>query len=585
MGEKRSLSELPHDIVDQILSYLTNTDAIKVGILSKDLYNTMRTRTNLLFDSDSFVSPGSEIAWDCDPELREKIHKEASCMVSTLQRYHMENIDLEIFTYKGAHDFYGPSNQCIELATTKNSLRILNLSMCHPTTVLPSSVFGIESLVELSLQRCCIREQQESGISCPNLRRLFLGEVLLQNHINMERWFEKIIRSYPLIESIEITYCGDTYRVVCFKVSNLQNLKQLKVHLFPGHNIEVDVAPNLESVSCITFKSLFGTRVRLSFRQSEYRNLRSLFLTHDVGVNDSDDGCFSFSHRTRQFPQLEELSIQHYENLKRINISSPSLKKIRLASMRNLEVADFDVPSLAVFEYENVCDNVLGTIGTIVPDVSFVSRGGAERQWISRIKLSCQSDASGLVELKEFLIPFEGSQVFMTIDLKFEGNYVDDLDCYEMVIDDDDSFPVSSCSAVNGIEIQEFVLDGLKWVWEEGKFFLSSARAALLLLGILGFCRPKTIIIPDLYYYNNPKLIYEMMVLRSDRSELWDVTSVEIEIVLYSTRTEGNPSEVRRRVLHRPRPSDKWEFLELLKADEKSSYKVSLRFSLEWRRS
>ncbi|CAI9116030.1 OLC1v1017074C1 [Oldenlandia corymbosa var. corymbosa] len=307
------------------------------------LYTTVLTCPTFVFEPESILSCRNKFPTKRLPKI---CRGEFDHMLSTLVRYQNQNIGLESFTMK-AHiheaNMKQICNRCVELATTgRKGLRSLTLSPdfgFNNTSVLPSSVFQVESLVELSLGSCTVLLEQHP--SWPNLIRLSLRFMRFEN---LEAWIEKVIQGCPLIEAMKINDCLDIDdgRQHYFKVTNLEKLTQLNVFVYPGYSVEVGATPNLESLTCGTYtRELVYSWPDLC--QPGYQNLKRLYLSNNLGINGnhSHDHDFSSMDWTQQFPQLEELSIQDYTNLQRVNISSRSLRKIKLVGLIRLEEAYF----------------------------------------------------------------------------------------------------------------------------------------------------------------------------------------------------------------------------------------------------
>ncbi|CAI9118100.1 OLC1v1019618C1 [Oldenlandia corymbosa var. corymbosa] len=359
----------------------------------------------------------------------------------------------------------------------------------------------------------------------PNLKRLSLERVTFEAGT-----FEDMIGGCPLIEILEIqffywdimqTRSEQTKRCMHkqMKITNLHRLKQLKVGL--------------------------------KFDQPEYRNLKSLTLRHgndhDLSI---DDG---WAHK---FPQLEELSIEGYKNLRTFKVSSPSLKKIRLVDICQLKQAHYDVPNVTIMEYENyICYNSYG--GLVFPKFSF---NVVNPECNFRIKLGHKTDVddSWLVELKEFVTNLEPSKTSMSVD--FTGD-----------------------------------------VGNQNWYTGSSASPRAFLHGIFWMFKPQTItfrhkwLLDDEYY----KIMYHIMVLRIDLaglcnyqlSKLWNVKKITtlphtFKHGIYST----NFSRKRTRYqLSQPLPNRE-KFLELLKESfdhmrckETEHGGITVSFNLEWK--
>ncbi|CAI9118102.1 OLC1v1019620C1 [Oldenlandia corymbosa var. corymbosa] len=130
-----------------------------------------------------------------------------------------------------------------------------------------------------------------------------------------------------------------------------------------------------------------------------------------------DNFSIDWEHK---FPQLEALSIQVYRHLRAINISSRSLKKILLISNCKLLVAQFDVPNIAIFEYQNYLN--YDDRDELMPDLPKLSFTYVLGGWISCIRLECKDNInnSWLLKLEEFLTELSGSETL--INVYFVGN-------------------------------------------------------------------------------------------------------------------------------------------------------------------
>ncbi|CAI9101140.1 OLC1v1038399C1 [Oldenlandia corymbosa var. corymbosa] len=569
MGERRSLSELPEDIIHHILSYLTHKEAIsQVSVLAKEFLTAVRSRPPL----ETLVV---DTHWE-----QEKCKQELDFVFSTLVTYHKENIHLEAFTLKAncSHQFKNLYNPCIELAVAKKGLRILNLSVYG--AALPSSVFQAEFLVELSLTRCYLEglgKEEEKSLSTsitpwwPNLKRLILEDVTFYK----KGMFEDIVKGCPLIETMEMNGLRCPYQKSSFRITNIHNLKQLSVRLIPGTTVELYESPNLESAAFGSHNPRDGYN-KIIFWHSEYQNLKSLFLHENRSAVMSHSFDMSMTHK---FPQLQELSIQGVQNFQTINISSRSLKKIKLLRICNLQEARFDVPNIAVFEYDNYIDSKSREFlrNKCFPELSFnVGCGGVSSRkgtWNSRIILECNDIkiiTSRLEELKKFLTAFRGSQTLVTLYLPLSRNNKN--------VDDDIADQVRTDDSVvfEKPEIREFVIHEKSI--SKRRSSLSSVHAVLR--SVFWICRPQTLTFQNWSDYDQyPKQIYEMLISGDHHlhDKLWDVTS--IEMFQDTSKKGGQPPQ-----LHQPSNSE--EFLKQLEAYKKTSTtigKITISFHLEWR--
>lgn len=147
----------------------------------------------------------------------------------------------------------------------------------------------------------------------------------------------------------------------------------------------------------------------INFPASEYENLKELLLG-DVEIYDN-----FFENLENKFPRLEDISIQHCQNLQTMKISSHSLKKIQLSYCNGLKEAHFDVPRIVIFEY----GVYYGGENANFPRLSFAAASG---KWASRIEFECiqDVDTSLFLKLKEFLARLNQSEVCLSATFRWK---------------------------------------------------------------------------------------------------------------------------------------------------------------------
>ncbi|CAI9118101.1 OLC1v1019619C1 [Oldenlandia corymbosa var. corymbosa] len=509
-----SLSDLPEETVHHILSYLkfTPKQAIRLSILSKQLLSAFHTSPSLDFDLRRF--PG-----DRQFSVEQHLY-----VLLTLERYKQQNIGLEKLKLQ-SEDFI----------------------------LLPRSFFQVTTLEELSLKGCKLMELERfATIKWPNLKRLSLVEISLSTTT-----FGCIVKGCPVIETLEIKDCGYTGQLN-IKLTNFHRLREIDISLLYKQTVEVDEAPNLESVACKFHHSEdTAASKRLNFHKSAYQNVRSLFLDHRSGDS------FSMDYWTRKFPRLEELSLEGFSKLTTIDIASPTLKRIHLVNIFNLEEAYFDLACIAVFDYRHDVYRKSVTI----PKVSF---NGVSGKWISHIKLGRLQHIEGLLHLNNFLTAIKGSEISITVEL---SNKVDA-----------DHYVAHSCP-----EVEEFCI-------MQREFSYISPHCAIL-RGIFGICHPRTISYQFYSEYDEfSKPFYDMLISKSydydaDTSffllpKLWKLTEIEI-FESRSIDRHGTHCSRRGRGLKICQPFPKfWKFRRELKAylkeSKKSMAEITISFNLEW---
>ncbi|KAL3507588.1 hypothetical protein ACH5RR_032970 [Cinchona calisaya] len=248
---------------------------------------------------------------------------------STLQRYHEHKNSIDSLELT-LPSFCPPVfvNRWIQIAA-ENGLKILELFIGRDSccSILPQSVFEAKTLVELSLGILDLKPHVINSIRCNNLRKLSLLEVDLDDMV-----FGRIMSSCPLIESMTVFRCVG---LVNIKVTKLNKLREFLVVLKRSGCVEVG-APSLEEFICS------GTRLVQMYASQTLKILRLC----PSGITDE-----FFKDIAEKFPRLVMLNIKLCPHLRRIGISSHSIKRIYLERNKRLEEVQIDVPNINVFEY------------------------------------------------------------------------------------------------------------------------------------------------------------------------------------------------------------------------------------------
>ncbi|EYU29916.1 hypothetical protein MIMGU_mgv1a020056mg [Erythranthe guttata] len=204
------ISELPQDILQRILYWLSQEDAVRTSVLSKSWRNIWCTRPNLNFSDATFKG---------------NMHQFLSVVNTALQLYRDQRLCVDEFhVCMSVFSF-----DCASVSLVEEWVRILT-SMCVKkfclcnlpkrsiVEELPSVVFGAESLQDLHLAGFVLhREAIERMVLFKNLTSLSLQRVSIEEGI-----FEKIISCCPLIETLDIKVSSVLRKII---VKNLYNLK------------------------------------------------------------------------------------------------------------------------------------------------------------------------------------------------------------------------------------------------------------------------------------------------------------------------------------------------------------------------
>ncbi|KAL3634814.1 hypothetical protein CASFOL_021868 [Castilleja foliolosa] len=179
------LSQLPQPVLHNILSLLSQKDAIRTSVLSNSWRYLWHGRLNVEFRDNWFARK---------PELWSFLDK-------TLQRYLDHNFSLQKFLVdiRSVVD-YTLLQKWISMAITNMGVKSLNLIFSCSSIDFrrPLIAFLSETLVELHLQNCNLNTLKSTDdVMLNNLRTLLLHSVYITDEN-----FDKIISGCPLIEKL-----------------------------------------------------------------------------------------------------------------------------------------------------------------------------------------------------------------------------------------------------------------------------------------------------------------------------------------------------------------------------------------------
>ncbi|KAL3634857.1 hypothetical protein CASFOL_021911 [Castilleja foliolosa] len=352
------LSQLPQPILHNILSLISQKDAVRTSVLSKSWRYLWHGRLNVEFrDRDHWFSRNKKI-W--------------SFIDKTLQRYLDQNLSLQKFI---VDIFYYDVDfvllkKWIHMVIMNMGVRSLNLIFGMNSIVfpLPLVVFQSESLVELHLQRCDLSTLESTdNVMLNNLQTLRLHGVNITDEI-----FEKLILGCPLIENLDMLKC-----------IGLKSIKLHKHHNIKDFGCSVNVPLIIEIEDPHALESL---RIEncchnwfLPHKNMHFPHLKSLTLQR-VKLN-----IDTFSNFSSFFPCLNELIINNCKGLKEFRLLSSSIKRLTIImDTRNRIKAFFGTPNILYFKYSGHGDAVL-------PSIKFTT---TSNEWKSKISLSCKLNRS-----------------------------------------------------------------------------------------------------------------------------------------------------------------------------------------------
>ncbi|EYU30204.1 hypothetical protein ABFS82_05G051700 [Erythranthe guttata] len=371
------ISDLPRDILQRILYFVSQEDAVRTSVLSKSWRYTWRIRPNLDFSESTFKGDKREFL---------------SFVDNTLQQYRDQRLCLDEFHLRISLDDYleyesaSLLEEWIPILTTMG-VKESRLSICTVDhNDMPSVVFQAESLQQLHVEGFGMdRDAVPTIILSKHLKKLRLRRVHIEGKI-----FQEILSSCPLIETMHVEKCGGLRNI---KANNLRRLKDFS---FEGHNDLEDCSIEICPASLETIKI---NRGKISFdKGAEFRNLVDLDLCVVEWPLLSMFSC--------EFPSLKRLTLYDCYGL-----NEESSRWCRFPSLEFLKIFDYcgfeeiqiviDAPNILYFEYRGNC----------IPSISLVTNS---RDWKSKIYL-CECPLS-LLKLNELLKSLSQSKIFLMID-------------------------------------------------------------------------------------------------------------------------------------------------------------------------
>ncbi|KAK2980450.1 hypothetical protein RJ640_028858 [Escallonia rubra] len=374
-GAMDRISQLPELIIHQILSFLSGKEAAQTSVLCKTWLSAWST--NPFLDLDQTYFGEDALGWyEQNPNAEEKRRKFMKFLHDKMIRYREQEPRIKKLALR-VNFIYGSlvsvADEWIGLAL-ENHVEELDLFIRTPSCpgyAWPQAIFTTSRLTELRLRGCKLEHVDGNGaIKCHALRILHLLNVDTDKLA-----IQNLISSCPLIQELCIEYCEGWERI---QIGNLHNLKKLEVSTYIDQIIDIN-APSLESFKYRACKNASCVPELSGIRTSH--NLKELLLDH-VTITDSFLGDLIL-----ELPVLEVLSLLFCKGLKRIHVSSRTLKHITVCScsgLRKVELAKakFDTPKLLSLSYS---DNHLRSL-------SFTYDQG---QWVADISIFCDKKVRG----------------------------------------------------------------------------------------------------------------------------------------------------------------------------------------------
>ncbi|EYU42392.1 hypothetical protein MIMGU_mgv1a026746mg [Erythranthe guttata] len=356
------ISVLPQEILERILYFLPQEDAVRTSVLSKSWRHVWCARPNLAFSVQTFKGKRQDFLITVD---------------KTIQRYRDQRLCVEEFDLCILVD----GSDCPSVTFLENWIPLLkhmgmkkfDLSIHSRYSWafidMPSVVFGAESLQYLHVAKFVMDQKCiERIVLLKHLDQLHLEQVYIEDAV-----FQRIISSCPSIETMIIEGCEGLKKI---NLSDLPNLIYFNFDVVYEDeleeepcSIEIHAPSSIETIN-ISFGNIWFCK------GAEFRNLINLHLR---GVDSSLEHMSSC-----KFPILVWLSLSDCEGLKDIKLF-------------------IDAPSMLLFEYQ----------GFFIPSISF---GKTTSSWRSELNINYMQINNGylwFLELNELLNSVSKSRIIL----------------------------------------------------------------------------------------------------------------------------------------------------------------------------
>ncbi|CAA0833928.1 F-box/LRR-repeat protein 25 [Striga hermonthica] len=359
------ISELPIPIRHHILCFLSQKEAVRTCLLSRQWRHVGSTRPNLEFFEEWFDNTQEKFVTFVDRTLQGYRDQNLS-----IHKLHLDLLRPDSLPAISLLDKWIPIIAALNIKAFK-----LNFFSYTPAFYdLPSAILAAGSLEELHLRKSRLSPVESLRFKC--LRTLTLEEVQVDGGT-----FEKITSGCPLLRSLVLSFCEGIER----------------------RSIEIDV-PNIETVSIV------GGQWIWSHRQSEFlfSRLTSLSL-YGVFLSSESFDLLSFG-----CPTLASLALLNCSGFEEFHLASDSVKYLSIwATKILLKGVTICAPNIVRF-------NLTAPISQALDVFSLVT---TSKKWYSNVTLSSGEDDpdfnvnSWFLKLRGLLKALSGSQISLILHM------------------------------------------------------------------------------------------------------------------------------------------------------------------------
>ncbi|GER44202.1 F-box/RNI-like superfamily protein [Striga asiatica] len=392
------ISELPIPLLHHILCFLSQKEAVRTCLLSKQWRHIGSSGPNLDFSEEWF------------DDTQEKF---VSIVDRTLQGYHDQNLSIhKLHLHLSTSPLSQPVISLLDkwiLMIPALNIKAFKLNFHSPTCILSLTPAYYESLEELHLRNCKLKP-----VESVLFKRLC---ILTLEHVQIDDGTcETIVLDCPLLRRWVLYFC-EGFTNGRLRSPGLKHFELCNSTRIEGRSIEIDLQ-NIETVS-----------IRAPWiwcpRQSAFMfsRLTSLSL-YDVILPRESFDLLSFG-----CPTLERLTLDNCSGLEEFHLASDSVKWLTISTSKILlKGATICVPNILHF---------LFSIAQVPDTFSFTTT--TSKEWDSNVILSsCEEDPDfdvnwWFLELRRLLKALSGSRI--SLSLQMDGG-PHDMPCSAVVSDE-----------------------------------------------------------------------------------------------------------------------------------------------------
>ncbi|CAA0833925.1 F-box/RNI-like superfamily protein [Striga hermonthica] len=382
------ISELPIPLLHDILCFLSQKEAVRTCLLSRQWRHLGSTRPDLDLSEEWFDDAQEQFVSTVD---------------RTLQGYHDQNLSvhqlhLHLSTSPLSQPVISLINKWIPMITALN-IKAFKLNFHSPTCSLSLTSAYYESLEELHLRNCKL-----SPVESVRLKRLCM---LTLEHVQVDDGtFDTIMLSCPLLRRLVLYYCKGLTNVR-LRSPGLKHFELCDYEGIEGRTIEINV-PSIETVSITALWIWRHRQSALLFSRLTRLSLNSVILSSET-----------FDLLSYRCPTLESLTLDNCSGFEEFHLASDSVKWLRILSRKIiLKGVTICAPNILNFWFSI----------THVPD-TFSLTTTTSKEWNSNVILSsCEEDPDfnvnwWFLKLRRLLKALSGSRI--SLSLQMDGGPLD----------------------------------------------------------------------------------------------------------------------------------------------------------------